>query len=140
MPTRLIAETKIVEKEHVILDASAVLALLYGEPGSEQVAAHGQDALLLSVNLSEILSRAIDKGGNAAMVKTAVDRLQLQIIPFDEDLAFDAGQLREETRSIGASLGDRACLALVRATGLPVLTADKRWSELDIGLDIRQIR
>jgi ribonuclease VapC len=124
----------------VVLDASAVLALLYNEPGSEIVLQHGQGAMLLSVNLSEILTRAIDKGGDEKAVRLVLERLRLDIVPFGERLAIDAAELRRTTKSIGASLGDRACLALVRQSGLPVLTADKDWSKLDLGIDIRQIR
>jgi PIN domain nuclease of toxin-antitoxin system len=48
--------------------------------------------------------------------------------------------MREKTRSGGLSLADKACLALGRATGLAVLTADKVWMELGLGLEIRLIR
>lgn len=124
----------------VVLDASAVLALLYDESGKDLVIAHAQGALVLSVNLSEVLTRVIDKGGNAERVRKLLQRLELTIVPFDEDLAVLAAKLRTATKSVGASLGDRACLALAASCRVPVLTADRDWARLDLGLDIRLIR
>lgn len=124
----------------MILDASAVLALLLREAGHEAVALHAQGAMLLSVNLSEVLSRIADKGGDPVAAHALLARLELTIIDFDEALAVKAAALRTPTKAIGASLGDRACLALAQQLSLPVLTADRRWAELDLGIDIRLIR
>ena len=124
----------------VVLDASAVLALLYDEPGKEIVLQHALGARLLSVNLCEVLTRAIDKGGDPDEVQALIERLQFEIAPFDEDLAIEAAKLRVSTGRIGASLGDRACLAFTAGSGLPVLTADQKWAKLDLGIDIRLIR
>ncbi len=124
----------------VVLDASAVLALLYDESGKDLVIAHAQGALVLSVNLSEVLTRVIDKGGDAERVRKLLQRLELTIVPFDEDLAVLAAKLRTATKSIGASLGDRACLALATSRRVPVFTADRDWARLDLGIDIRLIR
>ena len=66
--------------------------------------------------------------------------LEVDIVAFDESLAIDTALLRKDTKGTGASMGDRACLALARKSGLAVLTADRKWSDLDIGIDIRQIR
>lgn len=38
------------------------------------------------------------------------------------------------------SLGDRACLALAMELKLPVVTADRAWIDLDLGIDICVIR
>lgn len=124
----------------VVLDASAVLALLYDEPGKEIVLDHALGAQLVSVNLSEILTRVIDKGGDQHEVQALVERLQFEIVAFGKDLAIAAAKLRQATKHIGASLGDRACLAFTASSGLPVLTADQKWAKLDLGLDIRMIR
>ena len=124
----------------IVLDASAVLALLYDEPGKDVVMAHALGAHLLSVNLAEVLSRVIDKGSDPDHVEGILARLRFEIVPFGRDLAVAAARLRVPTRHIGASLGDRACLALGGATGLPILTADRQWAKLDLGLDIRLIR
>jgi ribonuclease VapC len=43
-------------------------------------------------------------------------------------------------RHYGLSLGDRACLALAMELKLPVVTADRAWIDLDLGIDICVIR
>lgn len=66
--------------------------------------------------------------------------LGLEVIPFDEDQAYEAGLLRTATRDAGLSLGDRGCLSLSRVKGLPVLTADKTWLDLRVGVEVKVIR
>jgi PIN domain nuclease of toxin-antitoxin system len=46
----------------------------------------------------------------------------------------------EKTRGLGLSLADRACLALAIERGAAVLTADRTWAELDLGIEIRLVR
>ena len=64
----------------------------------------------------------------------------VEIIDFGLDLADRTGELRRETRHLGLSLGDRACLALAESEGLPAMTADKKWAGANLGVDIRIIR
>ena len=125
---------------NVVMDSSAVLALLYDEPGKDIVAAHSKGGQLLSVNLSEILTRVIDKNGDPVGVRKLIARLEIEIVDFDEELAAETARLRQDTQIIGASLGDRACLALAKSRRRAVLTADKLWDKLDVAIDIRQIR
>lgn len=124
----------------VILDASAMLALLQNEPGAEMVLRQAKGSCMLSVNFCEVLQRILAKGVNAGFAEQTLDRLEIAVVPFDRTLARIAAELRERTRFMGASLGDRACLALGMTTGLPILTADRDWRQLDLGLDIRMIR
>ena len=63
-----------------------------------------------------------------------------EVVPFDEMQAWDAGRLRPYTRALGLSVADRACLALARTLDLPVLTGDRAWTSLDVGVDIRVFR
>ena len=123
-----------------VLDASAVLALLNDEPGADIVAAVAGDALVSTVNLSEVLSKMIDEGGTYAQAAETLAALPCSAIVFDEELAKSAGRLRAATRRFGLSLGDRACLTLAEATGLPALTADRSWGRLDVGIPVRLIR
>ena len=71
---------------------------------------------------------------------SVLNLLDLNVIPFDIDLARRAGELRAATRKAGLSFADHACLALAEREGLPAITADRRWAALDIGLDIHLIR
>jgi len=123
-----------------VLDASAVLAVYFDEPGADQVQAILPGAWLSSVNYTEVIGKLLDRGDalNGALRKLAA--MGFHIVAHDAPLARRAGELRPLTRQLGLSLADRACLALAERERLPVLTADRKWSMLDIGIDIRLIR
>jgi ribonuclease VapC len=124
----------------IILDSSALLAVLLDEKGADAVVPVMRESILSSVNLSETLERGIAQGHTAQRLVVQIERFGVDVRPFDRDQAVIAADLRPLTRSRGLSLGDRACLALARSLNAPVLTADQVWAELDIGIDIRLIR
>src|SRR5260370_21875098 len=105
----------------VVLDASALCAVLFQEPGHEAVLGYLGDAYLSTVNLTEILTRAIDCNNSLDKSLACIAGLSLRITPFDAEQATIAAAIREQTRSLGLSLGDRACLALGLQRGLPVV-------------------
>jgi ribonuclease VapC len=123
-----------------VLDSSAVLALLRNEPGADAIGRVVARSLLCSVNLTEVIGKLIERGAPAPAALEIARGLPYGIVPFDEDLASEAGVLWGETRSTGLSLGDRACLALARRERLPALTADQRWAREKIGVDVQLIR
>ncbi|MFN3260718.1 MAG: type II toxin-antitoxin system VapC family toxin [Pikeienuella sp.] len=123
-----------------MLDCSAVLALIFDEPGRERVDAALPEALLSAVNLAEVVSKLIERGVAKADVPPLISPFLAGIVPFDKAMALEAGALRAETRAAGLSLGDRACLALAAAEGVPALTADRAWAQVDIGVEIEVIR
>ena len=122
-----------------VLDASALLALLQDEPGASMVLEAIPGALVCSVNLSEVVAKLVEVGMPEREIRLALS-LGLEIVPFDEVLAFSSGLLRHATRSAGLSLGDRACLALAQSRSLPALTTDRVWTTLDIGIDVVCVR
>ena len=126
--------------DDIVADASAIIALLVGEPiiGFDPTRLAG--ASISAVNLSEVLARLQEFGTPESEAVIAVARLELRIIPFDEPQARIAARLRSNTRRAGLSLGDRACLALGDRLGCPVVTADRIWASLDIGVEIVVIR
>lgn len=124
----------------VVLDASAILAVVLDEPGRERVLPVMTGASVSAINLGEVLSRAVDQGFVVERVADGLARLEMQVIPFEHDDAVEAARLRTATKRIGASLGDRACLALAQRLRLPVLTADRAWSTLGLDIEIVQIR
>jgi PIN domain nuclease of toxin-antitoxin system len=124
----------------VVLDASALLAVLRAEPGSDQVEPRLEGARIGAVNLSEVVAKLVDDGVPETEIRRAIDRLELDIHAFDARDAYLAGALRKGTRALGLSLGDRACLALAQSLGAPALTADRSWSRLDLGIAIELIR
>lgn len=124
----------------VVLDASALLTLFQGEPGSELVAQQIGDAAISAVNLSEVVAKLAEQGFSEAIARDSLAALDLEVVDFDGEQAFVAGFLRPGTRNLGLSLGDRGCLSLAQRLGLPVLTADRSWRELDVGVKVRVIR
>jgi PIN domain nuclease of toxin-antitoxin system len=123
-----------------VLDASAVLALLANERGTEQVRAALGSAVMSAVNLAEVLTKLGDRGVTEAEQRLIRMSLDIEVRSFDEKAAWHASSLRGRTRSHGLSIGDRACLALGVEEGLPVLTADRAWSKLDVGVEVRALR
>lgn len=123
-----------------VLDASAVMALLRNERGAETVAARLAGAFISAANYAEVISKLVDFGSPADLAAEAAGLLGMAVIALDEIDARLAGMLRELTRVRGLSLGDRACLALGARLGLPVLTADRAWAELDVGVEVVLIR
>jgi PIN domain nuclease of toxin-antitoxin system len=117
-----------------------LLAVLFEEPGGERVAPLIAGSTMGAVNLSEVVAKLIDRGWDVAPARATVLRLRLEVAPLDKELAIETGLLRAATRTLGLSLGDRACLALARAEGATVLTADRTWAGLDLGVTIEVIR
>lgn len=124
----------------IVLDASALLALLLNEPGADTVLAVVRDSCMSAVNFSESLERGVARGFPAARLHDQILRSGTALKSFDAGQAVIAADFRPLTRHLGLSLGDRACLALGKTLGAPVLTADRAWATLDVGLDIRLIR
>lgn len=123
-----------------VLDASAVLAAFFDEPGAEAVADKMGGALLCSVNYSEVISKLVDRGTPAEQIVEIMAQLDVDVVPADRELAMRAGLLRAETRGKGLSLGDRYCLALAASRNAVAVTADRAWAELGIGLPIELVR
>ncbi|WP_417232549.1 type II toxin-antitoxin system VapC family toxin [Brevundimonas sp.] len=126
--------------DDIVLDASAVLAALNGETGGDAVEAVISRAVLSSVNLAEVVTKLVERGMTETQVSLVVGALGCRIADFDAGLAYRTGALRTGTQQHGLSLGDRACLALAQQQGLPVMTADRIWSQLDVGITIDVIR
>lgn len=123
-----------------VLDASAVLALLKKEPGAEVVRGRLAGSLLSAVNLSEVIAKHLDWGARLEEVTRALAPLPFHVRPFDADQASLSASLRPATRGANFSFADRACLALGLSAGLPVLTADAKWANLDLGVTVELIR
>lgn len=122
-----------------ILDASALLALLFAEPGAETVAdAIAGGAATSAVNLSEVATILVRHKEDPVGILGPV-REQLSVEPFTDVDAMAAAALYPQTTSKGLSLGDRACLALAQRRGAPALTAERVWAALDLDIEVQLI-
>jgi PIN domain nuclease of toxin-antitoxin system len=123
-----------------VLDASALLAFLQNEPGADTVEAVLTRSCISAVNLAEALSKLVQHGKPLDAVTYQIERLHLPVIPFDAHEAKIVASLWPSTRASGLSLGDRACLSLGLRLGVTVLTAERAWANLKIGVDVGVIR
>ncbi|MGO8986957.1 MAG: PIN domain-containing protein [Terriglobales bacterium] len=125
----------------IVLDASALLALLNREPGSDSLSPELlSDALCSTVNLAEVQTKLVAAGGDPDQAwEDALSPIR-EAAHFTDEQAKIAGNLVAATRALGLSLGDRACLALGLALKAPVYTADRSWKKLKLGLRIHVIR
>lgn len=126
----------------VVLDASAVLTLLFDEPGAEVVRTCLQAGVIGAANLAEVLAKLSDRGLPAPEAARAVAILGLEVAPMTEGQARCSAGMRPATRAAGLSLGDRACLALAAELGAPALTADRGWAAIAgaAGVKVQVIR
>jgi PIN domain nuclease of toxin-antitoxin system len=124
----------------IILDASAVLACLFDEPGGEVVLAELGRSVVSAVNWAEVSERVMALGAWTDSVRAEFEATGAQIVPVEAVHAERAAALRERTRAKGLSLADRLCFALAASRDLPVMTADGAWTEVDVGVEVRLIR
>ena len=117
-----------------VLDASAVLAVIFDEVGADRVSMHIPGAVMSAVNVAEVLAKLRDLGMPETTIETILDSLQLEVVPFDVAHAHETARLRPLTRPTGLSLGDRACLVTAALRGAVALSADKAWARLPDGI------
>lgn len=119
----------------VVLDASAILAILNREPGHDVVTQHLEGAVISAVNYSEVLKKAIEVGSSLAAARFHLENFALTVVPFDHRQAAHTAEIWPLGRKVGLSFADRACLALGIERAANIITGDKRWKEA--GLDVR---
>jgi len=124
----------------VLLDASALLALLNQEAGADRVADLLPRSRVGTLNLAEVVGKLAEYGVSAVDARRSVGELAIRIEPFTKEMAFVAGELRAVTKSSGLSLGDRGCLACAQVLGLAAITADHAWTRLNLEVEIKLIR
>ena len=125
----------------VVLDASALMAVINCEPGAEMLTPQIMNAAATSaVNLAEVHGKLLQRGFSPADAWNAAHGAVHETVTFTVEQAKTAGELVPQTRALGLSLGDRACLALGIALRAPVYTADRSWKSLKLGIRIHLIR
>lgn len=125
----------------VVLDASALMAVINGESGGEKLTPEIMSiAVTSTVNLAEVHGKLIQRGFAPDDAWRATRMTVQQAVDFTAEQAKIAGDLVAQTRSLGLSLGDRACVALGILLRAPIYTADKAWKKLNVGVRIHVIR
>ena len=124
-----------------VLDASAILAVLQNEPGSQVLTDEVlAESVASAVNLAEVQTSMVRRGVPADEAWMRASIPVSQVMAFTGDQARVAGSLVKQTRALGLSLGDRACLALALELNAPVYTADRGWKKLRLNIPIHLIR
>ncbi|ALN73078.1 PIN domain-containing protein [Aureimonas sp. AU20] len=125
-----------------VLDASAVLCLLFSEKGADMVEARLGDASISVVNYTEVLSKLVDRGLDAEEAIRDLSDLDITVLPVGQEVAEEAARLRGLSKEAGLSLGDRFCLALARGLGVPAVTTDRAWKDIakSAGIKVELVR
>ncbi len=123
-----------------VLDSSAILASFLVEPGADYIDSRMGTRLVSSVNLAEVATKFIERGSSYEEFRALKIVEAYTIIDFNIDQALVSAKLRPLTKNRGLSLGDRACLALAIQQGATVLTADRAWAGLDVGVKVEVVR
>jgi len=130
-----------VNSNRVVLDASAILALIHQEPGSEKLPkALLEMAAVSTVNLAEVQGKLVVAGWNSEDAWEDANSAVREVFAFTPEHAKNTGTLIAQTRASGLSLGDRACLALALELSAPVYTTDKSWKSLKLAVPVHVIR
>lgn len=119
----------------IVLDASAALAFLQGEPGADRVEALLSDAAISAANWSEIAQKVMSRGGDWQLARSLLLSYGLTVEPVTADDSEAAAELWQPGN--GLSLGDRLCLALTARFQTRAVTADQAWGTSD---HVEQIR
>jgi ribonuclease VapC len=120
----------------LVLDASAVLAVIFSETGADAVITRLPGAYLSCVNLAEVATRALDLGKPLEDTVREISRLPVRIAPYDAEQAHVTASLRPASKPLGLSLGDRACIALAITRQASVLTGDRDWKKASLGVEV----
>jgi ribonuclease VapC len=124
----------------VVLDASALLALIQNEPGGERVSPMIPQARVSAVNFCETVQRLRRGGMPLEAVTMALTTLVPLPVAFDRETAYVAASIHEQTRGQGISFADCACLALALMLGVPAVTAERKWDRCEVGVEVIRIR
>jgi PIN domain nuclease of toxin-antitoxin system len=125
----------------IVLDASAILAFIQGESGSEKLTPELLNrAVCGAVNLAEVHSKLVSRGWSVDEAWEDAGSAIQEVIPFDLSHARIVGELVARTRMLGLSLGDRACLALALTLQAPVFTTEQAWRKLKLEVPVHVLR
>jgi len=123
-----------------VIDSSALLAEVFGEPGADVVVRSLPGSVMSTVNWSEVAQKSSLRGLRTRPLRLRVQLGGLTLIPFSSQHAETAAALWPQASRYGISLADRACMALAIELGATIITANRRWAELDLPVPVEAIR
>src|SRR5580704_1137888 len=123
-----------------LLDSSAVLANLNGEPGGDLIDTVAIGSRISAINLAEVISKLIVGGLSPADALVAAQQCGAETVDVDERQAILAGELHARSRSAGLSMADAFCLALAKQRNFEVFTSVRAWKSFDVGVEVTLIR
>jgi len=123
-----------------VLDASALLAIAFSEPGADAALARMASSCVSAVNYSEACAKMVDKGFRPEEAFGWLEALRIDVVGFDRSDAARAAALRQATRTSRLSFADRACIALAAERKAIAITTDRAWAGLDLPCSIELIR
>lgn len=124
----------------IVLDSSAVLAVLLGERGADAVVVEFPDAVISAVTLTEILGKAERRGLDSEIAYQRILDFGIGVIPADSLHARMAAKMVHAPRRLDLSLGDRLCIALAVHLDCALLTSDRGMIQIEAGIPIRSFR
>ncbi|NER79020.1 MAG: type II toxin-antitoxin system VapC family toxin [Leptolyngbya sp. SIO1D8] len=124
----------------VVFDASVVLAILKEELGGDVGEKYLPNALIPIVNFAEVASCLGRENPPRSSLERSVRLFEKHVVPLDIKTSFEAGFIAGKTKHLGLSLGNRVCLTYGMVNKLLVYTAEKRWKEVDLPVEVRMIR
>lgn len=125
----------------ILLDASALIAVMMGESGAEAVERHLDSGVsITSVNLAETISKLMQYGFSAEELEEVIVESQIQVVPFEKAHALLMPIFQPYIKSHNLSLADRVCLSVAQKNGYIVLTTDTTLAKLALDINVRLIR
>ena len=120
-----------------VVDASAVIAILFREDGFEGALPYLRSGVLSDVNRAEVYQRYVRNGEDPDGLDGVLRKLGLSFDrprPEDAEVAGRLGTIRN------LALADRYCIATAARLGVPAVTADRPWADLDLPVAVELIR
>jgi ribonuclease VapC len=100
-------------RNRLVLDVSAVLALMQNETGADRLDRVRKDAIVSAVSVAEVLAKLISKGMPQNLATAALDALHFEVAAFDpQEAVISAAYVAKDV-----SLGDRCFLACAHKNG-----------------------
>jgi PIN domain nuclease of toxin-antitoxin system len=124
----------------IVLDASAILAVILKEPGADKVEATFGNAVISAATLAEILTKTHQRGLDSEGSYRRIVSFGIDIVPVTSRHARIAGEISRAPRELDLSLGDRLCIALAISLNCELLTSDRGMAEFKAGIPVTRFR